>query len=84
MVPVSRILRIFFPRNTFLIAPQGDSCVFTVSGVLRVEFLVKLLAKHRLEQGISSVRKHMKEEGENLKRILETRESYNHAVEEAS
>jgi hypothetical protein len=43
--------------------------------------LVKLLAKNRLEQGLSSVRKHMKEEGENLKRILEMRELDNHAVE---
>jgi len=32
---------------------------------------MKLLAKSKLEQGLSSVGKHMREEGENLKRILE-------------
>ena len=84
MMPASRILRIFFPRNTFLIETLGDSCLFTASGVLRVGVLVKLLAKRRLEQGILSVRQHMKEEGENLKRILETRESCKQTVEEAS
>lgn len=82
MVPVSRILRIYFPRNTFLIEPLGDSCLFTASGLLRVGLLVKLLAKRRLEQGILSVRKHMKEEGENLKQILEKRESCNQTVED--
>ncbi|RCV65369.1 hypothetical protein C5S53_04105 [Methanophagales archaeon] len=34
--------------------------------------LPRLLAKKRVERGLSSVQKHMKEEGENLKRILES------------
>ena len=80
-VPVSRLLRIYFPRNTFLIEPRDGSCVFTASSVLRVGRLVKLLARNKLEQGLSSVRKHMKEEGENLKRILEKSESLNKRVE---
>jgi hypothetical protein len=71
LVPLSRFLRIYFPRNTLSIEPRGDSCLFTASGVLRVGRVAKLLAKRKLEQGLSSVRKHMKEEGENLKRILE-------------
>ena len=83
-VPLSRLLRIFCPRNTFLIEPRGRSCVFTASGVLRVGRLVKTLARSKLERGLSSVRKHMKEEGENLKRILESSESHNQAVEATS
>ena len=83
-VPASRLLRIYFPRNTFLIETRDGSCVFTASCVVRVGPLVKLLARNRLEQGLSSVRKHMKEEGENLKRILERRESHNHTVEATS
>ena len=83
-VPVSRLLRIYFPRNTFLIEKRDESCVFTASCVVRVGPLVKLLAKNRLEQGLSSVKKHMKEEGENLKWILEKRELHNHAVEATS
>ena len=84
LVPLSRLLRIYFPRNTLLIEPRDGSCVFTASGVLRVGRLVKLLARNRLEQGLSSVRKHMKEEGENLKRILEKGDAHNQAVEAAS
>jgi hypothetical protein len=77
LVPLSRFLRIYFPRNRLLIEPRDGSCVFTASGVLRVGRVAKLLAKSRLEQGLSSVRKHMKEEGENLKRILEKRDPHN-------
>jgi hypothetical protein len=83
-VPVSRLLRIYFPRNTFSIETRDGSCVFTASCVLRVGRLVKLLARNRLEQGLLSMRKHMKEEGENMKRILEKRELHNHAVEATS
>jgi len=36
--------------------------------------LPKLLAKRKVEGGLSSDRKHMKEEGENLKKILEAEE----------
>ena len=77
LVPLSRFLRIYFPGNTLLIEPRDGSCVFTASGVLRVGRVAKLLAKSKLEQGLSSVRKHMKEEGENLKRILEKRDPHN-------
>jgi hypothetical protein len=83
-VPLARLLRIYFPRNTFLIEPRDGSCMFTASCVFRVGRLVKLLARSKLEQGLSSVRKHMKEEGENLKRILEKRDSHNQAVEATS
>jgi len=36
--------------------------------------LPRLLAEKKVEGGLSSVRKHMKEEGENLKKILEAKE----------
>ena len=73
LVPLPRFLRIFFPVNTFSIEPREGYCVFTASGVMRVGRLVRLLAGRKLDEGVSSVRKHMKEEGENLKRILEKR-----------
>jgi len=69
-VPLSRLLRIYFPKNTFTIEPRGDTCVFTATGSLRVGRIVKALAKDKLEFTLSCVKKHMKEEGENLKRIL--------------
>ncbi|MFX0198417.1 MAG: SRPBCC family protein [Candidatus Hodarchaeota archaeon] len=71
-MPLSRLLRIYFPKNTFTIEPKGDTCVFTSTGCLRVGRIVKILAKNKLEAGLASVKKHMKEEGENLKRILES------------
>ena len=74
LVPLSRFLRIYFPRNALLIEPRDGSCVFTASGVLRVGRVAKLLAKSKLEQGLLSVSKHVKEEGENLKRILEKKD----------
>ena len=80
--PLSRFLRIYFPKNTFAIEPKGDICVFTTSGCLRVGWLVKTFAAGKLKRGLSSVRKHMKEEGENLKRILESEvNSHNNRTE---
>jgi len=70
-VPVSRFLRRYFPKNTFTVEPKEETCVFTATGTYRVGWLVRTFARKRLERGLSSVRKHMKEEGENLKRILE-------------
>jgi len=70
-VPVSRFLRKYFPKNTFHIEPKEGTCLFTATGTYRVGWLVRTFAKKRLDRGLSSVRKHMKEEGENLKRILE-------------
>lgn len=64
LVPLSRFLRIYFPRNTLLVESRDGSCVFTASGVMHVGPLIKLLARNKLEQGLSSVRKHMREEEE--------------------
>jgi hypothetical protein len=64
-------LRIYFPKNTFTIEAKGESCIFTATACVRVGRIFKTLAKSKLEFGLSSVRKHMKEEGENLKKILE-------------
>jgi hypothetical protein len=72
-VPSFWLLRIYFPKNTFIIEPTQNGCIFTAMGSYRVGRLVKTFAKNKLSSGISSVEKHMKEEGENLKRILENK-----------
>jgi hypothetical protein len=77
-VPLSRLLRIYFPKNTFTIEAKGDSCVFTATACVRFGRIFKTLAKSKLEFGLSSVRKHMKEEGENLKKILESEKAFSH------
>ena len=70
-VPVSRFRRRYAPKYTFSVEPKDAVCVFTAAVHVRVPPLPRLLAKKKIEQGLSSVRKHMKEEGENLKKILE-------------
>ena len=72
-IPSCWLLRIYFPKNSFNIEPKGNTTVFTATVRMRVGRLVKKFAKKKLEYGISCVRKHMKEEGENLKRILENK-----------
>ena len=70
--PASRFLRIYFPKNEFIIEHKSDSCIFIASGSYRVGKLGKIFFKKKLESGLSSIRKHMKEEGEYLKSILES------------
>jgi hypothetical protein len=50
---------------------KEESCRFTAPGTYRVGKIGKIFFKKAIENGLSGVRKHMKEEGENLKRILE-------------
>jgi uncharacterized protein YndB with AHSA1/START domain len=79
--PPSRILRVFFPENRFEIRPSERGCIFAAQGHFRFGRIAKALAKRKLEIGLSSVRQHMKEEGENLKRTLEGRNSLNKELE---
>ena len=69
--PTSKFLRIYFPKNEFIIEQKGDSCLFIASSTYRIGWIAKTFFKKVLEKGITSVTKHMKEEGENLKEILE-------------
>ena len=69
--PVSRFIRMFFPKNEFLIEQKSGFCSFTASGTYRVGWIGKTLFNRAVEKGLSSVKKHMQEEGENLKRIIE-------------
>jgi hypothetical protein len=49
-----------------------ESSLFIASGTYRVGWIVKTLFKKAIEKSLSSVKKHMKEEGERLRRILES------------
>jgi len=55
------------PKGSFIIEPKGKSCIFTATLSFRFGWLFSKFAKSRVE----AVKKHMKEEGENLKRLLE-------------
>ncbi len=69
--PTSRLMRRYFPGNAFIMEPTEEGCVFTATVTLRAGWLVRTFAKKRLDRGLADAGKHMKEEGENLKRIVE-------------
>jgi hypothetical protein len=62
-------LSLFSPRNAFIIESNGKGgSIFTATGSLRVGPLFKKLAKKQIE----ATKKHIKEEGENIKSALES------------
>ncbi len=69
--PRNKFLRIFIPVNSFVFYPTVDGCIFSAKGIYRVGRIGKLLAKKRIEKGIESMKLHLKEEGQNLKKIIE-------------
>ena len=71
--PVSRLLRMFFPKNEFIIKGKKTTSVFIASVNYRVGWIGKKFFQKSINKGLSSVKKHMKEEGENIKLILESK-----------
>jgi hypothetical protein len=62
----------FLGKNMFIIEPNGQqSCTFTAKGMMRSGPLYEKLARDSIE----ATRKHIREEGENLKKILEEENS---------
>ncbi len=55
----------------WIIEPKGSNSVFTAIIDLRFERFYRKLFKKRIETAIEVAEKHMGEEGENLKKILE-------------
>lgn len=71
--PISPFIRKLFPKNEFMIEQKGESCLFTASGTYRVGKIGKMFFGKAIEKALSSVKEHMKEEGENLKNMLESK-----------
>ena len=69
--PTSRFVSKFFPKNEFIIEPKGDACRFVAKGTYRIGKIGKIFFKRSIEKALWSVKKHMREEGENLRNILE-------------
>jgi hypothetical protein len=65
--PTSKLIRLFLPRMLFRLSPQGDGLLFVQELHVRIGPLGAWLNRNEFE----AVRQHMKEEGENLKRLLE-------------
>jgi hypothetical protein len=71
-------MSIVFPRFEWLIEPKGSKSVFTAVSYIRAEKFMRKLAsafhrqdKKNLDTIIAAGKKHVKEEGENMKKILE-------------
>lgn len=65
--PTTRFLRFFLPRMLFRIEPEADGCKFTAETHIRTGPIGAWLNRKEFE----AVRQHMREEGENLKKLLE-------------
>ena len=61
------------PKFEWLIDPKGSTTVFTAIGYLRAGRLFYKIARREMEWKVAMHMKHVKEEGENLKRILENK-----------
>ena len=59
------------PGFEWLIEPKGSSSIFTAIGYLRAGDLFYKLSKKEMDWKIEAHNKHVKEEGINLKKILE-------------
>lgn len=53
--------------GTFIIEPKGEKCIFVATLSFKMGWLFSMFAKIRVD----AIKKHMKEEGENLKNIIE-------------
>jgi len=65
LLPMSLIC----PKGSFIFEPKGDNCIFTATLSFRMGNTLSKIVKTKVEALIN----HMKEEGENLKRILENK-----------
>ncbi len=63
LFPISMIC----PKGSFIIEPKEESCIFTATLSFRFAKFFLKFAKSRVE----AIERHMREEGENLKRLLE-------------
>ncbi|UCE06283.1 MAG: SRPBCC family protein [bacterium] len=59
------------PKFEWLIEPKGSNSVFTAISYLRAGKFLRRVFKKEMEIKIAMHNKHVKEEGENLKKILE-------------
>ncbi len=71
-MPTSWFMRKFFPKKAFIIETEGKGCRFVSSATFRIGWIGNVLFKKSIEKGLSDFRMYLREEGENLKRILES------------
>ncbi len=63
------LARFFFPRNVWIFEPTNGGCRFTAESEIRLGWISSRTA--HVKKGLEEGRNHLKEEGENLKRLVE-------------
>jgi len=69
--PENPLIRFFLRRVSFNIEPMGEQCRFTQE----VQVLIGPIGRRLNRAGFAAVEKHMREEGDNLKAIMEAGET---------
>lgn len=69
--PTSGFMRLFFPKKEFIIENAGDDCRFISSATFRIGWIGKRFFQGKIDEGLSSFRAYLQDEGKNLKKMLE-------------
>lgn len=68
-------ISILSPGFEWHVEPKNSGSVFTAIGYMRCFELFRSIAKNHVDTGIEAGKKHVKEEGENLKKLLEKKDN---------
>ena len=71
-MPTSKLMRMIFPKKEFVLENKNGHCFFNSSATVRIGWIGKTFFKKAIDEGLSNFRMYLKEEAENLKRLLET------------
>lgn len=71
--PTSWATRMVFPKKEFIIEQTPEGCRFISSATFRIGWIGRKLFQRNIDDGLSHFRAYLREEGRNLKRILESR-----------
>lgn len=66
---INPLIRFFAPRNVWLFERTDEGCRFIAESDVRLGWIFARLK--RTQEGLAAIRRHLKEEGENLKRLVE-------------
>ncbi|MCP4545069.1 MAG: hypothetical protein GY835_01230 [bacterium] len=69
--PTSRFMRRYIPKLTFEVSDVENGCIFTATLDCRMPLIPRLLVPGKVKGGLDAARKHIREEGENMKTLLE-------------
>lgn len=70
--PVSKLMRIFFPRKEFMIEQKENACLFISSATFRIGWIGRRFFNKAIEQGLSGFRAYLKEEAGSFREALES------------